>query len=122
MWALDGVLKLLRKRPEELAMMCSQRKELTTDKENRCYVQNPNIAERSIDDAVFLVDSGTDIVFYLDSLGTGIWHLLKEPVSMTDATRVVQQAFPEMPPEEIARDVSTLISDMSRRNLVLNVE
>jgi hypothetical protein len=41
---------------------------------------------------------------------------------MTDATRVVQQAFPEMPPEEIARDVSTLISDMSRRNLVLNVE
>lgn len=103
-------------------MMGSQRKELTTDKENRCYVQNRNIAERSIDDAVFLVDPGTDIVFYLDSLGTGIWHLLKEPVSMTDATRVVQQAFPEMPPEEIARDVSTLISDMSRRNLVLNVE
>jgi hypothetical protein len=103
-------------------MMCSQQKDTSTDKETLCYAQNPAIAERSIDDTVFLVDPGTDIVFYLDSLGTGIWHLLKEPVSMTDATRVVQQAFPEMPPEEIARDVSTLISDISRRNLVLNVE
>ncbi len=102
--------------------MCSQRKESTADKENRCYAQNPNIAERSIDDTVFLVDPDTDIVFYLDSLGTGIWHLLKEPVSMAEATRIVQQAFPEMPPEEIARDVATLISDMSRRNLLLNVE
>ena len=103
-------------------MMCSKQKELTTDKENRCYAQNPNIAERSIDDTVFLVDPDTDIVFYLDSLGTGIWYLLKEPVSMTDATRIVQQAFPGMPPEEIARDVSKLIHDMSQRNLVLNVE
>ena len=102
-------------------MMCSKRKELTTDKENRCYAQNPQIAERSIDDTIFLVDPDTDIVFYLDSLGAGIWHLLKEPVNMADATRIVQQAFPAMPPEEIARDVSSLISDMSRRNLVLNV-
>jgi hypothetical protein len=103
-------------------MMCSKQKELTTDKESRCYAQNPNIAERSIDDTVFLVDPDTDIVFYLDSLGTGIWHLLKEPVSMTDATCIVQQAFPEMPLEEVARDVSTLINDMSRRNLILDVE
>jgi len=103
-------------------MMCSQQKPITTDKENPCYAQNPNIAERSIDDTVILVDPDTDIVFYLDPLGTGIWHLLKKPVSMTGATRIVQQAFPEMPPEEIARDVTTLIRDMSQRNLLLNVE
>ena len=103
-------------------MMCSQPKPTTTDKENPCYAQNPNIAARSIDDTLILVDPDTDIVFYLDPLGTGIWQLLKEPVSMTDATRIVQQAFPEMPPEEIARDVATLIRDMSLRNLLLNVE
>lgn len=99
----------------------SQPKNISTDKKNPCYAQNPNIAERSIDDTVFLVDPDTDIVFYLDPLGSGIWHLLKESVSMMDATRIVQQAFPDMPPGEIARDVSTLISDMSQRNLVLNV-
>jgi hypothetical protein len=103
-------------------MNCSQPKDINTDKKNLCYAQNPNIAERSIDDTVFLIDPDTDIVFYLDPLGTGIWHLLKEPLRMNDATRIVQQAFPEMPPEEISRDVSTLISDMSRRNLILNVE
>jgi hypothetical protein len=102
--------------------MYSQQKDITTDKKNLCYAQNPNIAERSIDDTIFLVDPDTDIVFYLDALGTGIWHLLKEPVSMTDATSIVQQAFPEMPAEEIARDVSMLIADMSQRNLVLSVE
>ena len=103
-------------------MMCSQPKPITTDKKKPCYAQNPNIAERSIDDTVILVDPDTDIVFYLDPLGTGIWQLLKEPVSMTDATRIVQQAFPEMPPEEIFRDVTTLIRDMSQRNLVRIVE
>ena len=103
-------------------MNCSQPKDINTDKKNRCYAQNPNIAERSIDDTVFLVDPDTDIVFYLDSLGTGIWHLLKEPVSMADAIRIVQRAFPEMLPERIAGDVSTLIVDMRRRNLLLNVE
>ena len=103
-------------------MICSQKKDITADKKGLCYAQNPNIAERSIDDTIFLVDPDTDIVFYLDALGTGIWHLLKEPVSMTDATRIVQQAFPEMPADEIARDVSMLIADMSRRNLLLSLE
>ena len=103
-------------------MMSYQENELTTNNENPCYAQNPNIAERSIDDTVFLVDPDTDIVFYLDPLGTGIWHLLKEPLNMTDATRIVQQAFPEVLPEEVARDVSKLISEMSQKNLVLNVE
>ena len=98
----------------------SQTKDINTDKNNLCFAQNPNIAERSIDDTVFLVDPDTDIVFYLDPLGTGIWHLLKEPVSMTDAIRIVQRAFPEMLPEKIAGDVSTLITDMSRKNLVLS--
>ncbi len=102
--------------------MCSQQNDINTDKKKRCYAQNPNIAERSIDDTVFLVDPGTDVVFYLDPLGTGIWRLLKEPLSMTDATRIVRQAFPEIPAEEIARDVSMLISDMSQRNIILNVE
>ena len=101
-------------------MNCLQPEDINTDKKNLCYAQNPNIAERSIDDTVFLVDPDTDIVFYLDPLGTGIWHLLKEPVSMAEAIRTVQRAFPEMPPDKIAGDVSTLVNDMSQRNLVLS--
>lgn len=101
-------------------MCCSRQKEIGTYKKNYRYTQNPKITERRIDDTVFLVDSDMDIVFYLDSLGSGIWQLLKEPLSLMDVTQIVQQAFPEVPPEKIAGDVARLIDAMSQRNLVLS--
>ena len=39
-----------------------------------------------------------------------------------DAANIVQQAFPEMSPSKITRDVIRLINDMSNKNLVLNDE
>ena len=103
-------------------MLCPQQKATITNKKNSSYVRNPKIAERSIDDTVFLIDPDMDIVFYLDSLSTGIWHLLKEPLSIIDATNIVQQAFPDLPTNQIARDISKLFNDMIKRNLVLNDE
>ena len=101
-------------------MICPQQNNTIINKKNLRYVRNPKIAERSIDDSAFLVDCDTDIVFYLNPLSTGIWQLLREPLSVLDATNIVQQAFPDLPPDEIAGDVSKLISDMSKKNLVLN--
>ena len=103
-------------------MTCLQQKKTIANKKNSYYVRNPKIVERSIDDSVFLVDCDTDIVFYLNPLSTGIWQLLREPLSVLDATNIVQLAFPDLPPDEIAGDVSKLISDMSEKNLVLNVD
>ena len=101
-------------------MICLQQKQIKTYNKNSYYVRNPKIVERSIDDIVFLVNPDVDIVFYLNPIGTGIWQLLREPISVPDATNIVQQAFPGLPNNKIARDVSKLISDMSKRNLVLN--
>ena len=103
-------------------MISPQQNNTIINKKNLRYVRNPKIAERSIDDSVFLVDCDTDIVFYLNPLSTGIWQLLREPLSTIDATNIVQQAFPDLPPDEIAGDVSNLISDMNEKNLVLNVD
>jgi len=103
-------------------MICPQQNNTIINKKNLRYVRNPKITERCIDDSVFLVDCYTDIVFYLNPLSTGIWQLLREPLSVLDATNIVQQAFPDLPPDEIAGDVSRLISDMSKKNLVLNVD
>ena len=102
-------------------MICLQQKKTIANKKNSYYVRNPKIVERSIDDTVFLIDPDTDIVFYLNSLSTGIWQLLREPINVIDANNIVQQAFPDRPPKKIARDVSRLINDMSKRNLVLNI-
>ena len=39
-----------------------------------------------------------------------------------DAANIVQQAFSEMSPSKITRDVLRLIDDISNKNLVLNDE
>ena len=39
-----------------------------------------------------------------------------------DAANIVQQAFPEMSPSKITRDVLRLLYDMSKKNLVLSDE
>jgi hypothetical protein len=101
-------------------MICPQQKNRITNKKNSYYVRNPKIADRSIDDTVFLIDPETDIVFYLNPLSTGLWQLLREPISVFDATTIVQQAFPDMPPKKIAKDVSKLINEMRKRNLLLS--
>ena len=99
-------------------MICPPQKNKITNKKNSCYVRNPKIVERSIDDTVFLINPDTDIIFYLNLLSTGIWQLVEKPISIFNATNIVQKAFPDMPPPKIARDVSKLINDMSKRNLV----
>ena len=103
--------------------MRSKKKEnAIANKKKSYYMQNSNIDERSIDDTVFLVDPKTDKIFYLNPISTGIWQLLRKPTSVFDATTIVQQAFPEIPPKKIAEDVSKLINQMRKRNLVLSDE
>ena len=97
----------------------SSKKKKAICKENSIYVRNPKIAQRRVDDSVFLIDPDTDKVFYLDALSSGIWNLLEKPIRMNDAVNIVQQAFPGTSSEKIARDVSTLMDRMHRRHLVL---
>jgi hypothetical protein len=100
-------------------MTCQQQKNTSRKDIRPCYLRNPIIVERSIDDTVFLVNPETDNIFYLNQVGTAIWQLLTEPINVLEAVAIVQQAFPDVQPNNIAEDVSKLINEMSARNLVL---
>lgn len=82
------------------------------------FSRNPNILERQVDETVFLVNPEDDTIFYLNRLSAGIWHLLAEPTSTSDAGRIVQQAFPDTSPEKIASDVSKLVEELSEKGLI----
>ena len=99
-------------------MALTQKNDTKYPEKSTCYVRNPNIAERSIDDTVFLVDPETDIVFYLNPLSTGIWQLLHDSISEFDVASIIQHAFPDVPQKEIARDLTRLINEMRKKNLV----
>ena len=100
-------------------MTCQQKKITDRKDTGPSYLRNPIIVERSIDDAVFLVNPETDAIFYLNQLGMAIWQLLKEPINIMEAVAVVQQAFPHVQAQKIAKDVSNLINEMSDRSLVM---
>jgi coenzyme PQQ synthesis protein D (PqqD) len=84
-----------------------------------CLIRNPKILKRQIDDTVFLVNPDDDTIFYLNPLSTGIWNLLAEPTTPSETQRIVQQAFPDVSPDQIAADVSTLIKELEKKDLVL---
>jgi hypothetical protein len=82
------------------------------------YARNPEILKRRIEDTVFLVNPEDDTIFYLNPLSAGIWHLLAEPTTPTEAIRIVQQAFKDTPPEQIASDVRNLFEKLKGKDLI----
>ena len=96
-----------------------QRKESGGNGQRRCLLRNNKIVERRIDDTVFLVNPETDTVFHLNPVGTAIWQLLAQPISTAEAVTIVQAAFPDVPPKQIAHDVSVLLNKLHKKNLVL---
>ena len=87
-------------------------------KQGHHYAKNHKIVERRMDDTVFLVNPETDTVFYLNQLATAIWNICAESISIKNATHIVQQAFPDVPPKEIARDVYELFKQLSKKDFV----
>lgn len=82
------------------------------------YSRNPEIIKRQIDDTVFLVNPKDDTIFYLNPLSAGIWRLLAQPTTAAETIRIVQQAFTEIPPKQIASDVRNLFAELKEKDLV----
>lgn len=80
-------------------------------------VRNPDILERQVDDTVFLVNPEDDTIFYLNPLSAGIWNLLTNPTTPSEAERIVQQAFPDVSPNQITADVLKLLQELERKDL-----
>ena len=100
-------------------MTCQQQKNINNESQQSCYVRNSGILERQIDGKVFLVNPETDTIFYLNQIGTAIWHLLARPTSVAEAASIIRQAFPTVPPRQITDDVCKLLNGLRAKGLVL---
>ncbi len=67
---------------------------------------------------MFLVDSDNQTVFHLNQLGAAVWHLIAEPTAVDQIVAIVQQAFPDIAPEQVETDVTKLIDDLHSRGLI----
>lgn len=85
------------------------------------YQRNPAVSETEIDGDIFLVEPETEEVFYLDSMGSGLWRLIAEPHSLEEAASVFAAAFPDAQLSTIEADLSAIIEDLLGRGLVVTV-
>ena len=86
------------------------------------YRRNPGVGETRIENDVFLVEPGTDEVFYLDATGAALWRLLSEPRTPDEIEAVFAAAFPDVPRDRLGRDLAALLADLAARNLVVAAE
>jgi len=85
------------------------------------FCRADGVTERQIDDEIFLVNAGNQSVFHLNALGSAIWKLLENPLSIEDVAEIVQQAFPDPPARKIERDTAKLIKRLKKNDLVLRL-
>lgn len=85
------------------------------------YSQRPGVSATEIDGDVFLVEPGTEEVFYLNAVAGGLWRALAEPMDLAELTALMRSAFPERAEAELDADVAATIEEFARRRLVLSV-
>lgn len=83
-----------------------------------CYRQAPGITMVEVDDQCFLADQQGNAIHHLNPVGSSIWGLLAEPMSLDEIVDLLASAFPGQEREQIAADVSTLVHRLKSKNLL----
>ena len=84
-----------------------------------CYLRRAGIAMVQSGDQSFLADRDGAAIYHLNPVGSAIWSLLQEPMSVADIVALLLTAFPDLEPAEVEEDVSRLCRDLASRNLLL---
>jgi hypothetical protein len=84
-----------------------------------CYLRKPDISIVQIEDQVFLADAQGAAIHHLNSIGTAIWSLLAEPMTVDEMTKLLISAFPDHQPGSIESDLGDLIDEFLSKNLLL---
>lgn len=91
------------------------------DAGNWLYVQNPDISDRDMGDAVFLVNSESESIYQLNVVGAALWRRLAEPTDVAQAAADLHTAFPDVPQKRIETDVRNLVADFLENDLIARV-
>ncbi len=82
------------------------------------FRQNRDVVEKPVEDELFLVETKSNAIYKLNSVGTALWRLLSRPMTADEATSFICRAYPEIPPDDIARDVGVVLGELETKGLV----
>jgi hypothetical protein len=83
------------------------------------FTRAPGVLARAVDAELFLFDAQDVSVLHMNTLATGIWALLEEPITLDEAVDTLATAFPDTPRDTILADTRSLFNDLSRNRLIV---
>ncbi|MCP4430107.1 MAG: PqqD family peptide modification chaperone [Gammaproteobacteria bacterium] len=92
---------------------------IQVDVPENSYIRKSGISEVTINNEIFLADAKGATIHHLNSVGSAIWSLLVEPISLEQITSLLQQAFPDVTRKQIETDVKTLVKSLNSKNLLI---
>ena len=84
----------------------------------RQYRQKPGISMVEVDDQSFLADRQGAAIHHLNPIGSSIWGLLEQPVTLDEIVEVLLTAFPDLDPARVRADVGSLLQELMRKDLL----
>jgi hypothetical protein len=80
-------------------------------------VREEEVVAQKVKDEVVMLSLKTDRFYALNAVGTEIWALLEDPMSVADLCLALQRSF-DVKLSTCLKDVTALIEDMRREALV----
>ena len=82
------------------------------------YQRAAGVRATEVDGEYFLVPPGSEDVFYLDQITSGLWRLLGTATSEADLIKTYREAFPDAPPDSVEADVPRALADLQKNRLI----
>lgn len=82
----------------------------------------PDVVEETADGQSFLCGSNGQSIHHLNPVASAIWQLLSEPVTEENILDILKVAFPEVPIDQMNRDIINLIKSLEDKKLIRRVK
>ncbi len=83
-------------------------------------LRKDGISKIKTDDAAFLADDQGAAIHHLNPVGSAIWDLLSNPITIEQIVELLLVAFPEVEPAQVEGDVRKLVKTLNTKNLLLH--
>ena len=82
------------------------------------YVQRPGFHSIETDDGAYIADAHGVGIFRMGPGMIPIWHILQDPVSLTDIVDIMREVYPDVDPKTLTQDASDALRQLNDSCLV----
>ena len=80
--------------------------------------RSDSIQYRDIDGHIFLIDDDRGGIHALDVVGSAVWRVLDEPMSLKEIVSLFQTAFPDRPKSAVRKEISKFANELVKKDLL----